>query len=53
MALEGGVLYIESDSSLNSKFDRYEFNRATKNGGVIYLTTRSIFYIVNSKFVSN
>ena len=53
IANEGGVIYIESDAQLSSRFDMFQSNTALSYGGAIFVSTRTIFKIYNSKFVGN
>ena len=53
MANQGGSIYLESDATLSSTFDTYLKNSAYLYGGAIFSTTRTIFTIVNGKFMNN
>ena len=43
IATEGGVIYIESDASLYSNRDTFQYNTALSYAGAMFITTRSIF----------
>jgi hypothetical protein len=53
MANEGGVFNIESDSNLTCKFDIFQNNYAVYSAGAIFITTRSIMALTNTKFIRN
>lgn len=50
MANEGGVIYIESDANLTSKYESFTYNVALTYGGVIFATTRTTFKVYSGRF---
>ena len=50
MAIEGGVIFAESEAEVTSSFEIFERNTAIKNGGGMLLASRTIFYLKNVKF---
>lgn len=53
IAYEGGVIYLESDSIIISKQDKFISNSGLQYGGVLFATTNTNFNFYNGLFDSN
>jgi len=53
MAKRGGVVKLEAQGNFTSIFSAYQFNLAQDIGGVIFVTTQSVFNMIDSTFDSN
>jgi hypothetical protein len=53
LAKRGGVIKLEASGNLTSMFCGFYFNQGVEIGGVVFVTTQSLFNIMDSSFMSN
>jgi hypothetical protein len=53
LAKRGGVIKLEASGNLTSMYCGFFFNQGVEIGGVVFVTTQSLFNIMDSSFMSN